>query len=174
MSYTTKASDFLTTREAAELLRVTERTILNFRKAGKLAYQKLGSNVRFGREHVLALMGPATVTAPKSWQATRWTSDASGASRLDHAPRPQVGVRKKIETEDDLARVRGWVSRQHDDERLLDRIVRLLRGGSAVARIACLTDALAWDAYRIVAGLRFRREDGPAVVEALPLLAAAA
>jgi excisionase family DNA binding protein len=76
MSYTTKAPDFLTTREAAELLRVTERTILNFRKAGKLPYQKLGSNVRFRRENVIALMGPATVTAPKSWTATRWTGDA--------------------------------------------------------------------------------------------------
>jgi hypothetical protein len=80
----------------------------------------------------------------------------------------------KIETEYDLSRVRGCVSRlAHDDERLLDRIVRLLRGGSTVARIACLTDALAWDAYRICAGLRFRREDGPPVADA-PLFAAAA
>jgi hypothetical protein len=78
-----------------------------------------------------------------------------------------------VEADSDLAKVRGWVSRlRHDDERLLDRIVRLLRGGSTVARIACLTDALAWDAYRICAGLRFRREDSPAAD--LPLLALAA
>jgi excisionase family DNA binding protein len=83
MAYTAKAPDFLTTREAAELLRVTERTILNFRKAGKLPYQKLGSQVRFRREHCLALMAPATVsTAGKSWTHTRISADAS---ELPHA-----------------------------------------------------------------------------------------
>jgi hypothetical protein len=79
----------------------------------------------------------------------------------------------RIETERDLARIRGWVSRlRHDDERRLSLMVTLFRDGSPLARIACATEARAWDAYRLVAGLRFRREDGPAAD--LPLLALAA
>jgi hypothetical protein len=78
-----------------------------------------------------------------------------------------------VETESDLAKVRGCVSRlAHDDERLASRIVTLLRYGSTIGRIACATESLEWDAYRLVTGLRFRREDTP--VTALPLLAAAA
>jgi excisionase family DNA binding protein len=78
MSHTQKAPEFLSTREAADLLRVTERSILNFRQRGRLPFMKMDSGaVRFRREHVLALMEPATVQpAAKSWQATRWTSDS--------------------------------------------------------------------------------------------------
>jgi excisionase family DNA binding protein len=79
MTYTQKAPEFLSTREAADLLRVTERSILNFRKKGRLPFAKMESGaVRFRREHVLALMQdqPAP-TAQKSWTPTRWTEDAS-------------------------------------------------------------------------------------------------
>ena len=61
--------------------------------------------------------------------------------------------------------------RLHDDERLRDRVVSLLRNSSTVGRIICASEGLAWDAYRLAAGLRFRREDGAAVTEALPLFA---
>jgi hypothetical protein len=72
-----------------------------------------------------------------------------------------------------LAKLRPWVGRlAHDDERLSDRTVSLDRNGSTVGRILCSTLDLAWDAYRICAGTRFRREDGPAL-DALPLLLAA-
>jgi excisionase family DNA binding protein len=79
MSYTQKAAEFLSTREAADLLRVTERSILNFRQRGRLPFMKMDSGaVRFRREHVLALMEAQPTVAPaKSWQATRWTSDYS-------------------------------------------------------------------------------------------------
>ena len=60
-----------------------------------------------------------------------------------------------VETIADLAKVRGWVSRlAHEDESLLGAVVRLLRCGSIIARIVCLTDALAWDALHICAGLQ--------------------
>lgn len=73
MTYEQKAPEFLSTREAADLLRVTERSILNFRQRGRLPFMKMESGaVRFRREHVLALMEPQpTVTPAKSWQATR-------------------------------------------------------------------------------------------------------
>jgi excisionase family DNA binding protein len=68
---------FLTIREAAELLRCSESTIQRMRASGRLAFQKLGGNgIRFRREHVEAMLSPATVELAKSWQATRWTSDA--------------------------------------------------------------------------------------------------
>jgi excisionase family DNA binding protein len=80
MSFTTKAAEFLSTREAADLLRVTERSILNFRKRGRLPFAKMESGaVRFRREHVLALMEDQPAPpAPKSWQATRQTDDDLG------------------------------------------------------------------------------------------------
>ena len=67
----------------------------------------------------------------------------------------------RIDSEADLANVRRKVSRlEHDDERLRDRLVSLLRNSSTAARIVCASEALAWDCYRLVAGLRFMREDG--------------
>jgi hypothetical protein len=82
----------------------------------------------------------------------------------------------KVETEADLAKLRHWAGpRLHDDERLLHRVVTLHRGYRPVGTIEAATDSLAWDAYRICAGIRFRREDGavwPATeAEALPLAA---
>ena len=59
----------------------------------------------------------------------------------------------------DLARIRHWAGRHaHDDERLRARVVSLLRNSSTVGRIVCATEALAWDAYRICAGIRYRSE----------------
>jgi hypothetical protein len=62
-----------------------------------------------------------------------------------------------------LARLRYAVGRfAHDDERLRDAVVTLLRSGATVGCITCATDALAWDAYRLVAGIRYRQENGAA------------
>jgi hypothetical protein len=63
-----------------------------------------------------------------------------------------------------LARIRHWVGRlTHDDERLSrDAVVTLHRSGDLVGRIVCASDDLAWTAYRIAAGMRFRVEDGAA------------
>jgi hypothetical protein len=73
----------------------------------------------------------------------------------------------------DLAKLRHKVGRlDHHDETLSDQVVTLLRSGWTVARILCSTSALAFDALRICAGIRLRREDGPAL-DALPLLLAA-
>jgi excisionase family DNA binding protein len=70
---------FLTTREAADLLKVSEKTIQRARSSGKLPFQKLGVNgVRFRREHVEALLSDGTPSAApaKSWTATRITRDS--------------------------------------------------------------------------------------------------
>jgi excisionase family DNA binding protein len=71
--------DFLTTSEAASLLRCSEKSIQRARASGKLPFQKLGSNgVRFRREHVEALLSPATVPPPqRSFIHTRITDDAA-------------------------------------------------------------------------------------------------
>jgi hypothetical protein len=47
---------------------------------------------------------------------------------------------------------------RHDDERGLDCLVAVYRRSIIVARIICANAALAWDAERICAGIRFRRE----------------
>jgi hypothetical protein len=62
-----------------------------------------------------------------------------------------------------LARVRRWAGpRLHDDEQRSDRVVSLLKHGATVGLIICATAALAFDALRLVAGLRFRRENAAA------------
>jgi hypothetical protein len=75
-----------------------------------------------------------------------------------------------------LASLRHLVGRLlHDDEHLSGCIVSLYRNGSTVARILCSTSALAWDALRICAGIRFRVENGAAwqAAEAEPFALAA-
>jgi excisionase family DNA binding protein len=70
---------FLTIKEAAELLRCSESSIQRMRASGKLAFQRLGSNgVRFRREHVEALLSPATIApAQRSYVHTRISDDAA-------------------------------------------------------------------------------------------------
>jgi hypothetical protein len=46
----------------------------------------------------------------------------------------------------------------HDNERGLDCLVAVYRRSIIVARIICANAKLAWDAERICAGIRFRRE----------------
>jgi hypothetical protein len=63
----------------------------------------------------------------------------------------------------DLARIRHWAARHaHDDERLRARVVTLHRAGQIVGTIACADDELSWTAYRLCAGLRFKRESAAA------------
>ena len=63
-----------------------------------------------------------------------------------------------------LARIRHWASRlEHDDERLTpDHVVSLHRAGRIVGTISCADAALARTAYRLCAGLRFKRESAAA------------
>jgi excisionase family DNA binding protein len=65
--------EFLTTSEVMSLLHWSESSVQRARASGRLPFLKLGSNgVRFRKEHVLALMEPATIQpAQKSWQHTR-------------------------------------------------------------------------------------------------------
>jgi excisionase family DNA binding protein len=74
-----KADEWLTGKEAAELLKLTVRSIENHRAAGRLPFMKTATgSVRYRRQHVEALLKPGTpspVAAGKSWTATRWTSD---------------------------------------------------------------------------------------------------
>jgi hypothetical protein len=78
-----------------------------------------------------------------------------------------------VENVADLGKLRAVSRLRHDDERLSQLIVTMLRDYLPVGRIICASEALAFDAYRLVAGLRFRREDTP-VAEAVPMFAAAA
>lgn len=65
----------------------------------------------------------------------------------------------KIEDIAGLSRLRHIVGRlDHDDERSRDQTVMILRHNATIMRLVCSTAALAFDAYRICAGLRFRRE----------------
>ena len=47
---------------------------------------------------------------------------------------------------------------RHDAERRLDSLVVVYARGVILARIFCADAKLAWDAERICAGIRFRRE----------------
>jgi hypothetical protein len=63
----------------------------------------------------------------------------------------------------DLARIRHAIGRlNHDDERLGARAVTLHRNGATVTLISCSSDALAFDALRLVCGLRLKRENAAA------------
>jgi hypothetical protein len=60
--------------------------------------------------------------------------------------------------ENDLLKIRGNIFwRFHTDEVRDGRTVMVTRGLATVARIECLTESLAWDVERILAGFRFRR-----------------
>jgi hypothetical protein len=77
-----------------------------------------------------------------------------------------------VSTEADLGKLRRYASRlEHDDERLRDAVVTLRRSGATVGRIDCATSDLAWTAYRICAGIRYRSEF--AADEAQPMALAA-
>jgi hypothetical protein len=72
-----------------------------------------------------------------------------------------------------LAKIRRAIGRlNHDDERLRDRVVSLLRNSSTVGCIVCTTEALAFDALRLVCGLRLKRENAAAWVASELALAA--
>jgi excisionase family DNA binding protein len=66
---------YLTQREAADLLRVSERQISRYRASGRLAFLKLDGGIRFHREHVEAMLAPPAPPA-KSFVHTRWTDDS--------------------------------------------------------------------------------------------------
>lgn len=63
-----------------------------------------------------------------------------------------------IFSENDLLKLRGNIFwRFHTDEVRDGRTVMVTRGLATVARIECLTESLAWDVERILAGIRFKR-----------------
>jgi hypothetical protein len=77
-----------------------------------------------------------------------------GHQRPSGRPKSTIG----IFNESDLSRLRGLISwRFHDDEERQGNTVLIKRGGRVVGRIDCGTEAIAWDAERICAGLRFKR-----------------
>ena len=92
-------------------------------------------------------------------------------AQLGIAARPLVAPKQRRErpsgrrskaigvfSENDLSGLRGQIFwRFHTDEVREGRAVLLKRGLSTVARIECATEALAWDAERICAGIRFKR-----------------
>ena len=66
----------------------------------------------------------------------------------------------RVESIRDLARIRHWLAAWFlDDERMAGRVVTMLRNRSTVETIVRVDAALAWDAERIAAGRRFRREN---------------
>jgi hypothetical protein len=79
------------------------------------------------------------------------------------APPASTGRVVKVETEADLGKLRRVIARhEHDDERLRARVVTIHRNGATVGSIICATDALAFDALRLVVGRRFKRENAAA------------
>jgi hypothetical protein len=69
-------------------------------------------------------------------------------------------MRLSIASERGLFAIRDAIApTRHDDERRLDSIVAVYCGSAIVARIICANAKLAWDAERICAGIRFRREN---------------
>jgi hypothetical protein len=82
------------------------------------------------------------------------SSSVTRRQRPTGRPKSAIG----IFSEDDLFRLRGLVFwRFHDDEVRQYLTVLLKRGGKNVGRIDCGSEALAWDAERICAGIRFKR-----------------
>ena len=82
------------------------------------------------------------------------SSIAPDQTRPTGRPKTTIGVF----SEGDLSRLRGLIFwRFHDDEVREGYTVLLKRGGRVVGRIDCGTEALAWDAERICAGIRFKR-----------------
>jgi hypothetical protein len=77
-----------------------------------------------------------------------------GRQRPTGRPKQAIG----IFCESDLNKLRGQIFwRFADDEVREGYSVLLKRGGRVVGRIDCGTEALAWDAERICAGIRFKR-----------------
>ena len=126
----------MTQREVAELLRCSERQVSRYRASGRLPFQKLDNGVRIRREHAEALLSTPTPSTPqRSWTATRWTDDAAELPELDHKGAEPKGRSVNVEREADLAKLRRYASPlEHDDERLRDRAVSLLRNSSTVGR----------------------------------------
>jgi len=100
--------------------------------------------------HYLAELGIAERPLTSSIAPTRRHRGRSG---------PRVAKTIAVITEADLFKLRGqifWLFAT--DEERNDTGVMVKRGLSTVARIDCATEALAWDAERICAGIRFKRE----------------
>jgi hypothetical protein len=82
------------------------------------------------------------------------SSSIARRQRPTGRPKSTIG----IFSEGELSRLRGLVFwRFHDDEAREGLTVRLKRGGKNVGRIDCGSAALAWDAERICAGIRFKQ-----------------
>lgn len=102
---------------------------------------------------------------------TRTLAHAHYLAQLGIAERPLAAPKQRrgrpsgrsskvvgIFNESDLDRLRGQIFwRFHTDEVRDGSAVLVKRGLSNVARIECATEALAWDAERICAGIRFKR-----------------
>jgi hypothetical protein len=82
------------------------------------------------------------------------SSSIARRQRPTGRPKSTIGVFN----ENDLTRLRGLVFwRFHDDEMREGLTVLLMRGGRNFGPIDCGSEALAWDAERICAGIRFKR-----------------
>ena len=102
---------------------------------------------------------------------TRTLAHAHYLAQLGIAERPLVAPKQRrkrpsgrwskaigVFSENDLSGLRGQIFwRFHTDEVREGSAVLVKRGPSNVARIECATEALAWDAERICAGIRFKR-----------------
>ena len=88
--------------------------------------------------------------------AERLLSSSIAPDRMRPIGRPKQAI--GIFCESDLNKLRGQIFwRFADDETREGNTVLLKRGGRVVGRIDCGTEALAWDAERICAGIRFKR-----------------
>jgi hypothetical protein len=83
---------------------------------------------------------------------------SSSTPRRPRTSRSRGAKTVGIITKADLFKLRGLVFwRYHTDEIRDGRTVVVKRGFATVARLECATEQLAWDAERLLAGIRFRR-----------------
>jgi hypothetical protein len=88
----------------------------------------------------------------------------SGARPFAARPRsraPSIPI-LHVEAVRDLARIRHWLASIWFYDEIMAANVITLFNGSPVGRIVCSDASLAWDAERIAAGTRFRRENAAA------------
>jgi excisionase family DNA binding protein len=102
-----KADEWLTGKEAAEVLKLTVRSIEKHRAAGRLPFWKSETgSVRYRRSHVEALLKPsalkATVTAPKAGKRR-----AGATTPRSFPPRSRALSARRSSPREDRDRVRS-------------------------------------------------------------------
>ena len=105
------------------------------------------------------------------WRSTTFDGEKQAARHLGETLAQRSGMTFErapsfpilhVEVVRDLARIRNFIASIWFDDELRNANVVTLFGSAPVGRIICADATLAWDAERIAAGTRFRRENAAA------------